>query len=850
MAEPSRFSEKEFDITREEVERIGEALKSEDFRKLLAEYAEEVSDPANIKIYQDEITQLEKERGVDVTFINPEPGYVIKTSVDGNRKAFLNVCKNANVGKPTSQPMTQGKSRGFNWLLPHSVAPPREDLDKNKNRCVVYDVVFNPEAFVLAEKNLKFKSMLTDTALDAVENNFNVKLDKTNVRFPKIRFKGPYRPAVIRKSRPNMEGAGNNSNLDNWLPPVNKDQSLKTNKENFVQQSPVVGKVASSSTYTTPKYSIIHRNHLDLQDFTNDKSAKMNVTMPTELAIEVHLPLLSSSADVVLDVMEKSLVLVSESPAKYKLELQLPYKVDEENGSAKFDKTARKLIVTLPVKSEKRPHVSDVGREDSGVECDHSCHTSESSSGDEVSMENGERVIDNVLRTTDSSADTGYRTTDASSPSFLKPDICYSLPPFTCNAAGNMLAFILHVKNVDASSVEHRFISKSGIHVKFISVGSGFFPLSFAFCVIFSPECCVEEDSLNVETWDNNLILQLQFKSCDFVLSDYFVGVDEDSVVKHVLPEPTAIGEKLKSMEVVSGDAAALTEDERLKINVTRSAEDDAVEITCVKHEADGAEDVSELSGAQIRETARAEGAEKSGQGKESVDNGQKDVSVQKIRLYSESSADEMGSSPVRKGILKRNGRVSRSLSESSIDDCTWSSLEVATQSGSECCIREEKEDEEGEEWEDDEDRGTKKTVRFNDVIFRKTFRPNSSILRQRNKNERRQRNKKRAQERKASESENSEAEAERERTEKAVSVGSTHDEAASVGSTHEEAVSKADDKPLPSPSDSVEEHSGDAPKSARSKGKKRNRKGPSKQKMEAVKKLEFKSDMIFDLDM
>lgn len=61
------------DISRDEVNRIGEALKHEEFRKMFVEYCEEITDPENRKLYEKEITQLEKERGIDVQFINPEP---------------------------------------------------------------------------------------------------------------------------------------------------------------------------------------------------------------------------------------------------------------------------------------------------------------------------------------------------------------------------------------------------------------------------------------------------------------------------------------------------------------------------------------------------------------------------------------------------------------------------------------------------------------------------------------------------------------------------------------------------------------------------------------------------------
>lgn len=113
------MSFKEWDqlnVSKAEIDRIGEALKKEEFRKMLVDYCEEISDPENRKLYEKEITQLERERGVDITFINPEPGYVIKTSSDGKTKTFINISTSDKIEKPSSTSITnpQGQ-RGLNW---------------------------------------------------------------------------------------------------------------------------------------------------------------------------------------------------------------------------------------------------------------------------------------------------------------------------------------------------------------------------------------------------------------------------------------------------------------------------------------------------------------------------------------------------------------------------------------------------------------------------------------------------------------------------------------------------------------------------------------------------------------
>ena len=159
----------DLDVTREELNNLTECLKKEEFRKMLIEYVEEVTDPKNVEVYQNEITQLEKKRGVDVTFISPQPSYVIKTSVNGDRKCFINVCTSEHV-----QPSFEQGDRG-QWSIPHMLTPPRDDLDKKNVRCKVFDVIFHPDTIFLFLKHAKLRKIINDTAMDGVENNFNVR---------------------------------------------------------------------------------------------------------------------------------------------------------------------------------------------------------------------------------------------------------------------------------------------------------------------------------------------------------------------------------------------------------------------------------------------------------------------------------------------------------------------------------------------------------------------------------------------------------------------------------------------------------------------------------------------------
>ena len=70
----------DLNLTQDELKRFSEAMKKEEFRKLLIDYAEELQDPKNRQLYESEITKLENERGMNVLFIHPEPGFCLKTT--------------------------------------------------------------------------------------------------------------------------------------------------------------------------------------------------------------------------------------------------------------------------------------------------------------------------------------------------------------------------------------------------------------------------------------------------------------------------------------------------------------------------------------------------------------------------------------------------------------------------------------------------------------------------------------------------------------------------------------------------------------------------------------------------
>ncbi|XP_057653692.1 protein kintoun isoform X1 [Diorhabda carinulata] len=697
----------ELNLTRDEVNRIGEALKKPEFRKLLSDYVEEIQDPKNKELYEKEITELEKERGNDITFIHPKPCYVIKTSVDGNRKGFVNVCSNELVGKPSSTPTVKGGEKGLTWSLPHSLSPPREDVDNKRQRCQVFDVIFHPDTLHLANKNKPFRDMVNKTALEAVENNFNVILDKKNLKFPKLSYKGIIHSSVIRKPSENIpeHSPEEREILNKLFAEADKNQPAPKKHKKPRKTSTDDEK----SEYTIPKYFIKHRSHVEMEDFTEHKGAKLNAAIPKELVVDIMLPLLKSSADITLDVTEKTVQLVSENPAKYKLNLTLPYRVNDSMGSAKFDKDKKKLVITLPV---KRNSSAIIDFSDSGVEsdqCSRETPESEEDIADKHSIENNEPVSEVYL---EKSVD--FRT------KFLDESLHYNLPEFTCHLFENSIAFTLNVKNVDDKSVDKILLEGgSCVHIKFTSIGSSFYPSHYSFYVKFSSEK-IDEEQTSIEVWDNNVILQLSL-ICDKPIMSYFYGSSENDLLEKYVEEPAVINQILEDIkeEKSSEDLIQIKEQGRDKseVGVIDSS-------TRGKHEQDQ---------------------------NDGILNGKQSKAIDIVGTSYESSGDELSCSSFspskNKGILKRISSnrfsVGRSISESSLDNYAFSSYENCYTS-LDSVIPEDGQVSSSE----------KKTVRFNDVVMSQLFRSNSSILGQKKKNQRKARNKKRAMERRHSESE------------------------------------------------------------------------------------------------
>lgn len=813
----------DLELTSDEMQRFTRAFRNDEFKKLFSDYCEEISDPANRKLYEEELTQLEAERGIDVTFINPEPGYVIKTSANGKEKVFINVSQCDKVGKPSSKrDVDSSGNRGLVWSIPHTQSPPRKDVDNKGTLCSVYDVVFHPDTLHLAQKNPRFKKLVTETACDAVSRAFKVNIDLVNLKFPKLAFKGAAKPTVIRKQSTNKPTTDHEpSPIDQIYPPV------KTVSDEVIKSKKVKKPETPQPEYATPSYQVTHRRSVEFHEMTDELDAKMNMTVPNELVITVNLPLLNSTNQVTLDVTERKVYLISEKPAKYKLQIDLPYDVSERDGNAKFDKNSRKLTITLPVIRKKGTFViPDLCRDDSGVESDH------------VSPKDGNSIgSDEDLSCDNGNADEVFNTdTDINSnvDTFFDPNITYELPTFSCNTLDNTMAFTLNVKNVDPESIV--FDKQSCVvQLKFSSIGAGFYPINYGFCVKF-PEACGSIVDVQPDTWDNNIILQLELENCDF--DAYEAGLSPSKMESHsfkrdVSKTPT-VPVTTDSLDEFKVDVTVVSEKEiKIEINNETVIDEKAQD----SHASDGQKknkrkkkkqrSLSESNCDDLQAVIDEHETKVSSTATKSIDITK---SPGKMRSISESSNDDQVMPKVRefKSILKRRSSYNRSISESSVDDHVYScSMDIGVGS-----IQEES----GAELSE----SCKKTVRFDDNVRKQLFRIRSTILGQRKPKTNKRKKKKRTTERRYSEGE-----------------ASDYDEHNKSGS-ESNGSSNEEKKMIPEQRDSGVDLGGDSGDDNSKKPTQKNSKnirsykkstGTDNREDNGVE-LEFKSGMMFDIEM
>ncbi|OWZ18644.1 hypothetical protein PHMEG_0007232 [Phytophthora megakarya] len=389
----------------QEQQKFLSAMKDPEFRSLLNEYMQEISDPRNRAETEQYLSQLENEQKVptDKQLVKPQPGFVVKTKWESS-KVFINVCSSDKMQPPSSTKVTTGQ-QGTSWHLPYSLGPERLESDKGGSGVPTFDVCFHPRVIEFAMARADYRHMVVSTCLDAVEPILRESRRKPSgvlVRNYHI-LKGVFYKSgdpvtmCLRKEReapaatkPKKVAKPKNSDKSTILsdkknaPTAQEIKPLKSSEDSVLgklthveteEKSTLMKEVSSiklnSNHPSKPKqkkmeHQLIYRGRFELihhMQADPGNNVPEDRYRPKELVVEVSFPLSSSAKGLDLDVSEWKLRLSAGSsvPGDYEpLELSLPFPVIEDKGSAKFDRKNHKLVVTLPVQPPPKPKPQSV----------------------------------------------------------------------------------------------------------------------------------------------------------------------------------------------------------------------------------------------------------------------------------------------------------------------------------------------------------------------------------------------------------------------------------------------------------------------------------------------------------
>ncbi|KAF4749211.1 hypothetical protein FOZ63_001112, partial [Perkinsus olseni] len=127
--------------------------------------------------------------------VRPDPGLVVKTRDTKTReKIFVNLTSSKYVEAPHVKSFLDNTEQQQGIRVPMSIGEKREDADRKGGRCVVIDVVFNPEVLkkaMEAADGEEYKRSICQLALSGVGRKYGMdSLDVDNFVTPRMRYKG------------------------------------------------------------------------------------------------------------------------------------------------------------------------------------------------------------------------------------------------------------------------------------------------------------------------------------------------------------------------------------------------------------------------------------------------------------------------------------------------------------------------------------------------------------------------------------------------------------------------------------------------------------------------------------
>jgi len=365
-------------ITSDDLSRVNKAMKDPKFKDFMQDYWDEMTAEGNREEYDQYLEQLEAKDELQpgTELLRAKPGCCIRTTMrfrNGcSQKLFLNICQSNLMEDLT---ITEDKQLGGHQVnMPYSQGPPRPDkTEKKKENCMTADFAVGVGTFKEMEKRPQILKMIVDTATAALQQQFfkdheEVMKDFTVLKNMKCKGDTPYLMSVQtsmlkkdkkrhRKSKKEREKAkegitpGELRTMKKELDDKRKAEETESEKDESEEEI----EEEEPDRVRVPVHKLIHQGIMDMGNFMESINGPMmdyamrKREIPENLKLVIQLPTVKAASEIDIEVTDDAVVV--EVGNKFYLDLPLPYKIDSERGSCKFEKMAKPptITFTLPV---------------------------------------------------------------------------------------------------------------------------------------------------------------------------------------------------------------------------------------------------------------------------------------------------------------------------------------------------------------------------------------------------------------------------------------------------------------------------------------------------------------------
>jgi len=301
------------------------------------------SSPLFQKLLLENKDLLEKGDEPESKLVAPNPGWCIKTWFKNGKKLFVNICTSTMVLKPKD--LSEEEVREIflaedptKFRIPMGIGELHKEKDKEGIEVDVYDIVIHPDFLKKCEKISFFKEFFVMLVFDGLEDKYSLELNREHRILKNRKSIGTLAMQNVRsKSKPViMEMNPSMVQMEKeFLEEEKRNEEKKT--ISVISEIASTKSVKKDSQYVTPKYSMIQ---------------EPDTGYPSFLVFEIELPKQDSTKNMLLDVGEDCLILHG-NDGNYKLDIDLPYDVDNDNAGAQFHRKTKVLTITIPVLPQK-----------------------------------------------------------------------------------------------------------------------------------------------------------------------------------------------------------------------------------------------------------------------------------------------------------------------------------------------------------------------------------------------------------------------------------------------------------------------------------------------------------------